>query len=58
MLLIDFSVVTIMILSKFPWATLFSIAEVPDRIYTDINSVLYFVIKYGICWRINPGKKV
>lgn len=48
----DFSLVTVMILSSFPWALLFfPIAEVPDRFYADVNSLLYFVIKYSI-WRL------
>lgn len=54
---IDISLVTIMILSSFPWAILFfPIAEVPDRFYADVNSLLYFVIKYGICLEIDPVK--
>lgn len=40
---------------SFPWAILFfPIAEVPDRFYADVNSLLYFVIKYGICLETDP----
>lgn len=53
----DFSLVTVMILSSFPWALLFfPIAEVPDRFYADVNSLLYFVIKYSICLEIDLVK--
>lgn len=42
---------------SFPWAILFfPIAEVPDRFYADVNSLLYFVIKYGICLETDPVK--
>lgn len=51
------SLVTIMILSSFLWAILFfRIAEVPDRFCADVNSLLCFVIKYGICLETDPVK--